>query len=249
MVLTLLVIAWQSIATEKAAAATQASADLMKRQSDTMEKQAAVIDQQLAEMRTGSEIAKVNAEAAKDSARAALDQAKFTRDLERARLAIRFLDRPELSGPEAILGGDCPLRVCAFVENLGRSRAFNVRASGILHIFSNPTDGSHDEGFLQSFLSIIDEGPKTYPLKLGGFGREFEELASVADFLAIPEATAQEISEGRLFIQASGLLTYEDIFGDNHRTPFRFVWKSVGNDDGGRWRDRSFWLNLSEPST
>jgi hypothetical protein len=210
LLLTLLVIAWQSTETRAAARATEESVALIKSQVDLT-----------------------------------AEQNKNAKDRERARLGIRNIEVPEVSGPENILEGMCPLRVCAFVENFGHSKAFNVRAYGILDIVSNPKCNSHEAGFLQAFPQIIDEGPEKHSLKLGGFGREFEDIASTGDSLAIPQETVKQIRDGKAFIQASGMLTYEDIFGDSQTFPFCFIWKSVGDDDGGKWLTRSFWLDCS----
>jgi hypothetical protein len=192
--------------------------------------------------------ATVTARATDESAQAAVAQIRAVKERERARLGIRILDVPEVSGPERILDGMCPLRVCAFVENFGHSKAFNVRAFGILDIVSDPESCPREKGFLHYFPQIINEGSRQHPLKLGGFGREFEDVASSGDAMAVPKETILKIRDGKAFIQASGKLAYEDIFGDSHTVPFRFVWKSLGDDDGGKWLTRSFWMDCNPPS-
>ena len=63
--------------------------------------------------------------------------------------------------------------------------------------------------------------------------------------MSITEDLARQLRSGQIFIQIRGLLIYEDIFGDGHRTPFRLTWKSIGDDDGGKRLTRSFWMDYS----
>jgi hypothetical protein len=231
----------------------------IKKQAEIMEAQAtdaresgtqtfAVLKEQTDNLLISAKAATVTAMAANDSAKAANAQIQAMKDRERARLGIRSIDVPEVFGPERILEGMCHLRVCAYVENLGHSKAFNVRVYGILDIVSDPESCPREKGFLQPFPQIIDEGPRQHLLKLGGFGREFEDVASSGDAMAVSKEMIREIRDGKAFIQASGKLAYQDIFGDGHTIPFRFVWKSVGDDDGGKWLTRSFWLECNPPS-
>ena len=182
--------------------------------------------------------------------KAANAQIAMMKETERARLVIRFVNDPEIGKPEDILEGSIPLRVFFFVENIGKSKAFNARASGVVDIVSDPEKGSHEDGFFQAFPQIIDEGSEKHRLSLAGFGIEFEDDFSTGDFQAIPREIAAQIREGKkAFIQASGLLIYEDIFGDPHQTPFRLAWKSRGDDAGGMWLTRSVWVDYSPDST
>ena len=44
----------------------------------------------------------------------------------------------------------------------------------------------------------------------------------------IPVADASEVDalkEGKTFLHFFGVISYEDIFGDTHRTPFRYIWR------------------------
>lgn len=185
----------------------------------------------------------------RDAAKAANAQIQIMKDKDRGQLIIRTMDEPEITGSNSFIGGSCALRVRVFVENIGSSKAINIRAYGILDIVSTPTGGSHESGFLQVFPHIIDNGETRHPLNVGGFGREFEGVASTGDYIAISEETAQRLRDGKDFIKATGVLIYQDIFKDSHTTPFHFVWKSVGDDDGGKWLTRSFWVDSSPVST
>jgi hypothetical protein len=200
-------------------------------------------------MRRNNVITLATAQAAHKSADATEAQIQLMKSKEQARLVIRRVETPEIGSPERILDSLRPLWVRFFVENVGHSKAFSVRVSGMVDIVSNPEKGVHGDGFLQNFPQIIDEGDGGQRFSLGGFGREFEDIGSTGDFLSIPEEMAQQLRNGEIFIQASGLLTYVDIFGDGHRTPFRLIWKSMGDDNGGMWLTRSAWVDYSPVST
>lgn len=221
-------------------------AEWMEAQVRQMGTQTVILNDSVTASEKSAEAGHAAARAAQGSADAAIAQIRIMKDQERGRLAIRFIEQPEISGPDSILEGKYALRVYAFVENLGRTKAFDVRAYGIVDIVSNPRGTSHDIGFLQDFPQIIDEGQKTHLLKLGGFGRAFEDFGTFSGgFTAIDEEIVQKTRNGTAFIQVSGALHYDDIFGDPQSTTFMFVWRSVGDDDGGKWLTRSFWLDCS----
>src|SRR6185437_5381570 len=185
------------------------------------------------------------AKGAQDSAQAALAQIEFQKSKERARVVICRAECPKIFPPEPILDGGRALKVRVLVENLGGSRAFNVRAYGMVDIVSDPKGGAHEVGFLRHFPRIVDLRNEPYPLDLGGFGREFEGVATTGDSTVITEKLAQQIHDGEAFIKATGLLVYEDIFADTNETPFLLVWKSFGNDAGEEWPTDSKWFECS----
>lgn len=186
-----------------------------------------------------------SAKATQDSARAALGQIEIMKAEKRAKLVIRELDMPELLQPDPIMNGNRALKVQVVVENLGGSRAFNVRAWGMMNIASDLTGDNYDVGIRQRFPLIIDADQQKHFLNVTGLGREFEGVATTSDYAAIPEELAQRIRKGEVFIVASGTLVYEDIFDDTYEAPFHFVWHSFGNDDGGMWLTESYWLHRS----
>jgi hypothetical protein len=200
------------------------------------------------ETRKSANATQVSVEFVKKQVELMAEQNKNAKDRERARLLIRRLDKPEISESLPILEGMRALRARVFVENLGRSRAYNVRAFGIVDIAQRESGGAHERGFQQNFPQIVDEGETLHPLPLGGMGVETKG-ATMGDFIAIDDETAERLREGEQFVKASGLLSYEDIFGDAHETPFQFVWNSTGDDDGGRWRLSAHWLDVSDRST
>lgn len=224
-------------------------AEEMQQQRRLMAKTLVAIKRQALSMRRQTTLLRKSAEAAEASAVFARDQMRADKERERGRLVIRSIDAPEIFPPENILDGHRPMKVRAFVENLGRSKAFSVRAYGVVNVLSNPKGGDHEDGFAQHFPQIIDEGNERHVLNLGGFGREFEDIGSSSDLIVIPDELAQRIRKGEAFVQASGLLTYQDVFGGDHATPFRFVWRSMGDDAGEAWLTRSSWIDCSPPST
>lgn len=211
------IIAWQSHETRKAAKATEASAEGVGQQSGLIKRQADAMD----------------------------DQNRSAKDRERARLIIRQLETPEIYPRGSAINGDRALKVRVIVENLGGSRAFNVRAWAMMNIVSHPRGDHYDVGNQQVFPSIIDADLQKHLLNVAGLGREFEGIATVSDYLAVPEELAQRIRNGEVFIVASGMLVYEDIFLDTYETPFHFVWHSFGNDDGRMWLTESYWTDRS----
>jgi hypothetical protein len=174
------------------------------------------------------------------------DQNMNAKDRERARLIIRQLETPELFPAGSTMDGGRALKVRVIVENLGGSRAFNVRAWGMMNIVSERLGDHYDVGIQQVFPSIIDADLQKHFLNVSGLGREFEGVATVGDYIAISEELAQRIRNGEVFIVASGNLAYEDKFLDTYETPFHFVWHSFGNDNGSMWLTESYWLDRSE---
>jgi hypothetical protein len=50
------------------------------------------------------------------------------------------------------------------------------------------------------------------------------------------------IKQTKEFIHFSGVVTYEDIFGNGYETRFRYVWNSDGMDINDEWVDTSHWI-------
>jgi hypothetical protein len=208
------------------------------------------IERQVLEMKGQRRLMAGQIAEAKLQAALLAEQNKNAKDRERARLVIRHVKDPEIGKPEHILEGRVPLWVRFPVENIGNSKALNARASAVVDIISDPEKGTYGEGFFQVFPQIVDDGSEKHWLTLTGFGSEFDDLGSSSDFLSLPQGIVTQVREGKkVFIQASGLLVYEDIFGDSHRTPFRLVWKSRGDDSGETWLNRSTWVDYSPDST
>jgi hypothetical protein len=51
----------------------------------------------------------------------------------------------------------------------------------------------------------------------------------------------EAIRETEIFMHFSGVVTYDDIFGNGYETKFRYVWEADGFDLGGKWQDISHW--------
>lgn len=278
VILTLFVIAWQSIETAKAANATQESAILIKRQADLMEgqakdardssanasqvaqgtldelrRQAAAMESQAQQMVNQTLSIQSSVAAAQQSADAANAQIVIMKNRERARLAVRRCDRPEISAPSALLDGGRWVVIHISLANDGPTKAFNVEAYGELLIAHDLKGMPHEAGFRQEVRRTIGDTdkpimrPKVCMTAMGVFAKE--EGLTAADGVAIDETTFQQLHNEERFLQINGLIRYQDIFGDTHETPIRYLWRPLGNDMGEAWRDESYWMDLSPPST
>jgi hypothetical protein len=76
----------------------------------------------------------------------------------------------------------------------------------------------------------------------------------IVEAIHIPISNADELDEiqnERLFVHMFGEITYEDVFGRTHRTPFRYMWKIEGfymeETEGDSWTDASGWVQWGEP--
>jgi hypothetical protein len=50
------------------------------------------------------------------------------------------------------------------------------------------------------------------------------------------------------FFFVYGEILYDDVFGDKHRTPFRFLWDVVNYWEGQQWGEASSWADHSPAS-
>ena len=76
----------------------------------------------------------------------------------------------------------------------------------------------------------------------------------VTDAIHIPISTDEEldaIRNERLFVHLFGEVTYEDIFGRPHRSPFRYIWQMsamlMGEGEDGHEEDNSGWMQWGSP--
>jgi hypothetical protein len=171
-------------------------------------------------------------------------QNKIAQDRERARLVIWGRPAPPDIKPW-IAPPYMAVTVWLFVANEGATKAFNVKAFSILRIVRSPKGEQHEDGFLQDISSTIPntDGKEDLPkITLTGMGSKH------ADFVAITEATAENIGNRTEFLQVSGNILYEDLFGNSHETPFQYVWIPWGNDIGDPWPDQSYWQDIRPQS-
>ena len=215
----------------------RAQAQIMDAQAGHMASQVGLMKQQLTEMQTGSATAKLSAEAAKESADVARSQTKVMKDRERARLIIHGADLPEIGKAEPVADNLHPIVVKLFVANIGPTVAFSARAYAVIDIVKERSGGQYQIGFQQELpVTIRNTDGLTFPtVDVMGLGSEYRS------HLMIDDSTANNLREGKWFLQVSGMLVFTDIYEDIHEFPFRYVWVSEGNDDGGRWLTDARW--------
>jgi hypothetical protein len=91
-------------------------------------------------------------------------------------------------------------------------------------------------GETRQIPTIIREAPPNRPIRValavGGFGA----------FLGISSKSIEDVRLGISLLHMVGEITYEDVFGDSHRTPFHYIWyatdestRDVGDDSAGQW--------------
>lgn len=192
------------------------------------------------------------ADAGKEAARAALEQIRVEKNRERARLVIRARDRPEISEAGPLLKDGQMVIARVSVSNEGPTKAYNVEAYGELLIARDLGGKPHEPGLKQEVRRTIgntDSGklPQICVSGLGVIAKE--EGFTTTDGMAFDPATIQRIKDREWFFQINGMIQYDDVFGEVHQTPFRFLWRPFGNDFGGAWPDESYWMDLSPPST
>jgi hypothetical protein len=159
-------------------------------------------------------------------------QNKATRDKERARIMVSVSRLEKLH-----IGIDPGNRIFIHVENVGPTQAQNVRgeAEAVAAV----------DGF--DFLDSMDAGDQD--LVIPNVLRPNQSPIETWAFFFIPDEWSEEIGivNPRIAITLHGSVRYEDIFGDNHVTPFNYrlsiprTLKWAGNDVAevpplSRWR-------------
>ena len=212
-----------------------------------------VIKQQADQMERQTTIQAASVAAAQKSADAANAQIKAMKDKERARLSIREVVPPLLFLKDDEIKPDIPMVIKMVVINEGSSMAFNVRAVGHTSILEYVG--------LDELTSISDNTNEWYDLDIPktirlisprpGIEVTVTHMSGVIDttFEPIDRATAKALVMGQLSLTIGGEITYEDIFGDEHKTPFFFLWVVAGDEGAGTWRLGSNWLDLSSKRT
>jgi len=180
-------------------------------------------------------------------------QNRNSRDRDRARFTTWNIDRPELLSSARFsedTENSVPVRIRMQLVNDGGegSKAFNIIGLGCMKI-----------------VARFDEGAKPNPddwfnLQLQGTFRGsgtenrltvcVTTLAGItdSDYILVSESLLESVQRRQMHIEVGGLITYDDVFGDHHETPFRFLWVQEGGDRGGDWWDSSHWVNYSGKS-
>jgi hypothetical protein len=166
-------------------------------------------------------------------------QNKITKDKERARITILFPppDAP-LKNPFAVdyIGTEDKVIPQVFVTqefcviNDGPTWAFDVTAIGELTVeqSSNPASVQITGENLE-ILRIIRNPTLESPVEL--------KLSAFLD-----KGNFDKVAVGKAFLFLTGSVTYWDVFGTRHETPFRYLWTlptSNWEDDQPRWIDHS----------
>jgi hypothetical protein len=209
----------------------------ISRQADTMEEQAKDARTSAA---AASTVALDTLTALKRQADVMEKQNKAVRDKERARITVIFPPEvPDFKSPSRLTMDDEPelwMELFLAVHNDGLSKAFNVRAWGGM-IIQNSADSVAigEKGWL-NFPSVIREATLDDPIRF-----------VVSQILLDREVNM--LASDPAFFFVYGEISYEDVFGDKHRTPFRYLWSVDQDANEGEEFDLSCWENQSPPST
>ncbi len=192
----------------------------IKRQADTMERQANDAREAAKE---ATAIALDTAKAAKDSAKAAQatveamkEQIRDSHQKERARIVVKIV-------PDKLPITQILWQVKFQVRNIGPTRAFDVWLNVEFEFTSSPVPPRIPQP------KMLDRVPRIRPEKWrhvnsGPFFWGDDERGS-------NQARMQEVADGKLFLHLRGTVDYQDIFGDSHVIPFRYMW----NAERARW--------------
>jgi hypothetical protein len=188
---------------------------------------------------------KATLQALKQQADAMDKQNKAIRDRERARLTlINPTDSPDFVSPIRIIDDEPELymEVGFAIHNDGASKAFNVRGWGGMVVQDTPEP-----------FTIGNKKPLTIPTVIREATLEDPIHISVSEVITDRDSklaeAVDEDGDAKGFFFVYGEIIYDDVFGEKHRTPFRFLWDVVNYWEGQQWGDASSWVNQSPPST
>jgi len=165
------------------------------------------------------------------------------KDKERARLVIVTLDKPRYGAVKSNVSAE---EEFAFIEifisiiNDGGTKAFNVRAEGSAELSASaePSNAPLMRWGKLLLPGIVRETETENPLKFKMISAE------TGDTFTIPQRRILEISDNTSFLWVEGVVLYDDVFGDSHRTPFCYRWKADRAEHGV-----SEWINHSKASS
>ena len=241
---------------------------VMRRTLNTIRRQSNIMEQQAADARENSKSSSQSAaetlEALKRQADMIEAQNKTVRDRERARILIREVWPPLLATKSEKFNPDVPLKISMQVANDGSSMATKVKAEGHTYFLDSSSIFHHNS------IDADDDPSDWYKLKIPQTiypsaseahraieGRRSVEvlvthMAGVVDetYEPIDRSLAEAIVKGEVCIVIRGEITYEDIFGEAHETPFHLVWIAGKGEAGmGIWKEHSGWFDLSGKET
>jgi hypothetical protein len=183
--------------------------------------------------------------ATQESARATAEQSENMMARERARLSIIFPPNEPRFYDLLIEDVDGKtyqsMEVFLDIINDGETRAFNVKASGYILIEPIQTGkayASYGDEF--TIPKVVRNATIENPVRIAvcpyGFGTSIQVRSS--DCVAI--------QTGRKPLQVFGTISYEDVFGKPHHTPFLYTWEV--RTDNGNWGDEAGWTDHSGAS-
>lgn len=233
---------------------------IMRRTLNTMRRQADTMDEQAEDARNAAKESALTTGATLETLRRQAEmieaQNRTARERERARIVIRELWPPLLATKSEEVKPDVPLKISMMVVNDGLSAAYNVRAEGSTFFLEGPIvhDGAIDADYDPAdwYKLLI---PKTlYPKSDHVHAIEVfvTHMAAVHDELYQPVDTSlvEAMISGAAFVAVAGEITYEDIFGETHETPFHLVWMAGKGEAGmGVRKEHSGWIDLSRKAT
>lgn len=160
---------------------------------------------------------------------------------ERARLLVKFKPAESYKGDEYYyrfetmpVTGIGDETIYMEVTQHGPTDALNVFAHGEV-IFSESKTPPPTMGTQNDFFPTLIEGGDRTPVPLH------------VDIEFAGEDQVDAIRNETLFAHLFGVITYDDIFGRSHRTPFRYLWKVDGFSNGDGWQDTSDWVTWGDP--
>jgi hypothetical protein len=182
------------------------------------------------------------AKAAQLSAEATAEQSKNMMAQERARLWIKFPpDDPsdqgmiiqDVDGAQSV-----PLKIILNIINDGESKAFNVAASGYVRMEDMQAGQIWPSyGDKLKIPKVIRKATLKKPVKISLSQFEF-----MTDRM-VPKDDWNDVKEGKRPLHIVGTISYDDVFGNAHRTPFHYEWNVRVDENWGNeaeWTDHSF---------
>lgn len=180
---------------------------VIKRQADTMERQAA----------DATKSATDAALLAEGTLATMREQNRAAREKERARIVVRIVP-DELPITQALW------RVKLQVRNIGPTRAFDIWLYVKFEFTSSPVPPTIPQTRMLTHLPRI---------RAEKWRHVFSGPSSWED--EWNEARMQDVAAGKMFLHLRGTVDYQDIFGESHVTPFRYLWNA--NIDIPYWGD------------
>ena len=102
------------------------------------------------------------------------------------------------------------------IANDGETKAFNVRASGHVRWGTMKVGEIYGSNDL-NIPAIIRDATADNPVRVS-------MVKKGTDVIAIDIRVWGDINVGEAQLRIGGKITYDDVFGDSHETPFEYLW-------------------------